>query len=133
MRRSFILRKARTYGRKLRRIFSLNRGPAQVDLEDIIEFSHFPEHELKLWQIHLQALAEHVEKWPPGELGLIFHDRNGQPVRRSTFYRSWRKATERADEATRVHALFTEVLKQHAAQHKKLGVTATAGGASAPA
>jgi len=39
----------------------------------------------------MDALAEHVEKWPPGELGLIFHDRNGQPVRRSTFYRSWRK------------------------------------------
>ena len=44
----------------------------------------------------MDALAEHVEKWPPGELGLIFHDRNGQPVRRSTFYRSWRKATEMA-------------------------------------
>ena len=39
----------------------------------------------------MDALAEHVERWPPGELGLIFHDRNGQPVRRSTFYRSWRR------------------------------------------
>lgn len=43
------------------------------------------------------------------------------------------KATERADEATRVHALFTKVLKQQTAQHKRLGVTATAGGASDPA
>jgi integrase len=44
----------------------------------------------------MEALAEHVEKWPPGDSWLIFHDRNGQPVRRSTFYRSWRQATERA-------------------------------------
>src|SRR5437868_2694416 len=44
----------------------------------------------------MDALAEHVDKWPAGDPGLIFHDRNGQPVRRSTFYRSWRRATERA-------------------------------------
>ena len=44
----------------------------------------------------MDALAEHVEKWPPGVGGLIFHDRNGNAVRRSTFYRSWRKATVRA-------------------------------------
>jgi integrase len=44
----------------------------------------------------MEALAEHIRRWPPGDLGLIFHDRNGQPVRRSTFYRTWRQATERA-------------------------------------
>src|SRR5206468_10903347 len=41
-------------------------------------------------------LAGHVEKWPPGDSELIFHDRNRHPVRRSTFYRSWRQGTERA-------------------------------------
>src|SRR5216683_351137 len=44
----------------------------------------------------MKALADHVETWPPGESGLIFHDRNGHAVRRSTFYRVWRPATERA-------------------------------------
>jgi integrase len=33
---------------------------------------------------------------PQDRLRVDFHDRNGQPVRRSTFYRSWRQATERA-------------------------------------
>jgi hypothetical protein len=44
----------------------------------------------------MEALAEHVEKWPPGDFELIFLDRNRHPVRRSTFYRRWRQATERA-------------------------------------
>jgi hypothetical protein len=43
-----------------------------------------------------------------------------------------RKAKERADEAAGVHALFAKVLKQQAAGHKKAGLTATPGKASAP-
>lgn len=41
----------------------------------------------------IRSLAEHVRRWPPGPSGLVFHDRNGNPIRRSTFYRAWRPAT----------------------------------------
>jgi hypothetical protein len=44
-----------------------------------------------------------------------------------------RKAKERADEAAGVRALFARVLKEQAAGHKKAGLTATPGAASAPA
>jgi hypothetical protein len=42
-----------------------------------------------------------------------------------------RKAKERADEATHIHAFFEKVLKQQAARHKKLGLTAIPGGPDA--
>jgi integrase len=44
----------------------------------------------------MDALRDHMREWPPGPNGLVFHDRNGEPVRRSTFYRSWGDACERA-------------------------------------
>jgi hypothetical protein len=44
-----------------------------------------------------------------------------------------RMAKERSEEATGVHVLFARVLKQQAARHKKAGLTATPGAASAPA
>jgi integrase len=44
----------------------------------------------------MDALRAHVDSRPPGEGGLVFHDRNGNPIRRSTFYRMWRTATAEA-------------------------------------
>jgi hypothetical protein len=43
------------------------------------------------------------------------------------------KAKERADEVTRVHKVFGQVLKERAAKHKKPASPATAGGADVPA
>ena len=48
-RRSFVARKAREFGRKLMRRAGLQNGTGQVDLEEIIDLSHFPKEELKLW------------------------------------------------------------------------------------
>jgi FkbH-like protein len=48
-RRRFIARKIRTLARKLIR----RREVGTVDLESVIEISHFPENELRLWQIDL--------------------------------------------------------------------------------
>jgi thioesterase domain-containing protein len=49
-----------------------------VDLESVIEISHFPENELRLWQIHLQALLQHAQRPYPGDV-LLFRTR-GQPL-----------------------------------------------------
>ncbi len=45
----------------------------------------------------VEWLSEHMAKWPPGPTGLLFHDGGGNPVRRSTFYRSWRPACAAVD------------------------------------
>jgi thioesterase domain-containing protein len=42
-----------------------------VDLEAVIDPSHFPEHELELWKIHLRALAEHVQRPYSGPVTLF--------------------------------------------------------------
>jgi hypothetical protein len=42
-----------------------------VDLEDVIDPAHFPENELRLWQIHLDALVKHVEQPYGGEIILL--------------------------------------------------------------
>lgn len=44
----------------------------------------------------MTALKAHMKAYPAGTQGLVFHDRNGNPVRRSTFYRMWREATVQA-------------------------------------
>lgn len=44
----------------------------------------------------MAALAEHVRLWPPAEKGLVFHDHNGNPIRRNVFYRAWHRATTAA-------------------------------------
>jgi amino acid adenylation domain-containing protein/FkbH-like protein len=61
-RRRFIARKLRTGGRKLARWVRGAGDSAAVDLEEVIDPAHFPEHELKLWEIHLRALASHVQR-----------------------------------------------------------------------
>jgi amino acid adenylation domain-containing protein/FkbH-like protein len=73
-RRDFIIRKMRV----LSRTFTQGRGDRKVDLESVIDVSHFPENELRLWQIHLQALVDHVQQPYSGEV-LLLRTR-GQPL-----------------------------------------------------
>jgi amino acid adenylation domain-containing protein/FkbH-like protein len=77
-RRNFFWRKARWFGRKTLRRLGLRSGPAAVDLEEIIDPSRIPDHELKLWQIHLQALTEHMEQ--PYSGGVVLLRTRGQPL-----------------------------------------------------
>lgn len=78
-RRRFISRKAGALFRRIRTRFGLgNSRPEEVDLHDVIDTSHFPEHELKLWQAHLQALTTHVEKRYDGKVALL--RTRGQPL-----------------------------------------------------
>jgi thioesterase domain-containing protein len=73
-RRKFVARKIRSFARKLRR----PHGECTVDLESVIDTSHFPENELRLWQVHLEALLQHVQRPYPGEV-LLLRTR-GQPI-----------------------------------------------------
>jgi thioesterase domain-containing protein/acyl carrier protein len=78
-RREFVFRKARAIGRKItRKIMPGPKGTAPVDLEEIIDLTKFPQHELKLWQIHLDALVKHVSR-PYGGRVTLFRTR-GQPL-----------------------------------------------------
>jgi thioesterase domain-containing protein len=71
-------RKLRTFGRKLARwARGAGRGPA-VDLEEIIDPAQFTEKELKLWEIHLRALAGHRQQ-PCSAYVTLFRTR-GHPV-----------------------------------------------------
>jgi len=53
-------------------------GAQHVDLEEIIDTAHFPENELKLWQIHLNALVQHKERAYEGSVLLL--RTHGQPL-----------------------------------------------------
>lgn len=45
----------------------------------------------------MDALADHLERWPPGSDGLVFADEAGGPLWRSNFYkRAWWPALKRA-------------------------------------
>ena len=74
----FIWRKSRALGRKLLRRIHGGGHSATVDLEDVIDPAHFPQNELRLWRIHLQALEDHVEQPYDGPVDL-FRTR-GQPL-----------------------------------------------------
>ncbi|MDB6110437.1 MAG: amino acid adenylation domain protein, partial [Pedosphaera sp.] len=78
-RRTFVLRKTRAWRRKLAgKIFNRAADPTVVDLEEVIDVSKFPEHELRLWQLHLNTLAAHVSRPYSGRVTL-FRTR-GQPL-----------------------------------------------------
>jgi amino acid adenylation domain-containing protein/FkbH-like protein len=70
-RRRFFLRKARTLGRKILKVAGINRKTDPVDVEEVIDPIYFPESELKLWQIHLNALATHVQRPYSGRVTLF--------------------------------------------------------------
>ena len=77
-RRTFVLRKLRAIGRKLKRRWRGDSTGPVVDLEEVIDPYQFPENELKLWQIHLQELVEHVEGPYSGPVVLL--RTRGQPL-----------------------------------------------------
>jgi integrase len=53
-----------------------------------------------------EALAGHLERWPPGPDSFIFTNSNGGPIRRNRFNELWRSATHRAGvEGLRFHDL----------------------------
>jgi amino acid adenylation domain-containing protein/FkbH-like protein len=69
--RRYFVRKIRVVARKLlQKIHRGNKG-THVDLDEVIDVNHFPEHELKFWQIHLNALVAHVERPYAGSLTLL--------------------------------------------------------------
>jgi thioesterase domain-containing protein len=80
-RREFIRRKARTWRRKLLRKCSWaarSKSATDVDLEEVIDLSKIPEEQLRLWQLHLNALEQHVSRPYAGRVTL-FRTR-GQPL-----------------------------------------------------
>ena len=72
------MRKARSLGRRLWRRLRLQPASGEVDLEQVIDPAFFPENELKLWQIHLRALLEHVERPHAGSVTL--YRTRGEPL-----------------------------------------------------
>jgi amino acid adenylation domain-containing protein/FkbH-like protein len=74
----FIARKTRALGRKLAEALRGRNGTEKVDIEDVIDPALFPENELNLWKIHLQALTEHVQQ-PYAGRAMLFRTR-GHPI-----------------------------------------------------
>jgi len=77
-RRKFVLRKIRALTRKVVRRLKGRGGAELVDIEEVIDPSHFVANELRLWQIHLEALARHVEQPLIGKVTLL--RTRGQPL-----------------------------------------------------
>jgi amino acid adenylation domain-containing protein/FkbH-like protein len=77
-RRNFFARKARTLSRKVVSRFSRHRDASQVDIEAVIDPRNFPENELRLWRLHLQAITDHIEREYGGRLVLL--RTRGQPI-----------------------------------------------------
>ena len=75
--RRFIIRKSRVLWRKLAAKFR-GSNRTDVDLDEIIDVNHFPDSELKFWQIHLNALVAHVERPYAGHVTLL--RTRGQPI-----------------------------------------------------
>jgi thioesterase domain-containing protein len=76
--RRYIARKARVVWRKLAAKFRRENNSKVVDLDEVIDINHFPESELKFWQIHLNALVAHVERPYKGAVTLL--RTRGQPI-----------------------------------------------------
>src|SRR6185437_9811245 len=76
--RRYIARKSRVLLRKLTAKFGGRKNSSNVDLDEVIDVNHFPESELKFWQIHLNALVAHVERTYSGSITLL--RTRGQPI-----------------------------------------------------
>jgi amino acid adenylation domain-containing protein/FkbH-like protein len=76
--RRYIVRKARVVWRKLAAKLRRRHNPGNVDLDEVIDVNHFPDSELKFWQIHLNALVAHVERPYKGSVTLL--RTRGQPI-----------------------------------------------------
>jgi thioesterase domain-containing protein len=77
-RRRFLRRKLRTLGRKLARWAVGARRGSTVDLEEVIDPDQFPKQELKLWEIHLRALAAHIQQ--PSSAHVTLFRTRGHPI-----------------------------------------------------
>jgi thioesterase domain-containing protein len=77
-RRKFVVRKLRALGRKVARRLQGRGGAELVDIEEVIDPSHFAANELRLWQIHLEALTRHIEQPYVGKVNLL--RTRGQPL-----------------------------------------------------
>jgi amino acid adenylation domain-containing protein/FkbH-like protein len=69
--RRYLVRKARVISRKLLHRSQRGNSTSDVDLDEVIDVNHFPDHELKFWQIHLNALVAHVERPYAGAVTLL--------------------------------------------------------------
>jgi len=69
--RAFVGRKIRAMGRRLARNLRREKGPEPVDLEVVIDLNGLPEQEHRLWEIHLRALAQHVQQPYDGPVTLF--------------------------------------------------------------
>jgi len=58
----------------LRKVRGKKGGPESVDLEVVIDLNHLPEQEHRLWEIHLRALAQHVQQRYEGPV-ILFRTR----------------------------------------------------------
>jgi thioesterase domain-containing protein len=67
-RRNLVARKLKALSRKICRRIRRPAGNVPVDLEDVIDPAQFPEKELKLWQVHLDLLVQHVSQPYPGKV-----------------------------------------------------------------
>jgi thioesterase domain-containing protein len=76
--RRYVVRKARVLWRKCAARFHRRNNVPHVDLDEVIDVNHFPESELKFWQIHLNALVAHVERPYKGAVTLL--RTRGQPI-----------------------------------------------------
>jgi thioesterase domain-containing protein len=76
--RRYFVRKLRVASRRMARIFRRGNASSEVDLDEVIDVSHFPESELKFWRIHLNALVAHVERPYAGAVTLL--RTRGQPA-----------------------------------------------------
>ncbi|HWD93513.1 MAG TPA: amino acid adenylation domain-containing protein [Verrucomicrobiae bacterium] len=76
--RRYIVRKARVLWRKLAAKCRRENNAGNVDLDEVIDVNHFPDSELKFWQIHLNALVAHVERPYKGSVTLL--RTRGQPM-----------------------------------------------------
>jgi amino acid adenylation domain-containing protein/FkbH-like protein len=76
--RRYIVRKARVLWRKLTAKINRKYNASNVDLDEVIDVNHFPESELKFWQIHLNALVAHIERPYAGHVTLL--RTRGQPI-----------------------------------------------------
>lgn len=62
-------------------------GPPKTETSD---------REIPLPQVVADALAAHIKEFPPGEDGLIFTVPEGTPMRKSSFWTVWQRATKDA-------------------------------------
>jgi thioesterase domain-containing protein len=67
-RRSLVQRKFKVFGRKFVKMLWADPNRNQVDLDDVIDTTKFPEHEIKLWRAHLRLLEDHVSKPYDGQV-----------------------------------------------------------------